>query len=255
MQQQHMNPSLRTAQHLLAKELVELAHGAKEAKEAEAAHKESFSLGTGNFSLLALRSLMEKPSVEPKIEAGLGSTNFKPSLKDKAASLALYRREYASTNGSNDSRPGLAEAIVIPRTLLGPGSFAQVLVAANMASSKKEARRMIATKSIYVVDPSSGTIAAPTVLRWERVSDQSRTLDPTEYLIDWEALVLRHGKSKIKVCRVISEKSFEAEGLTCPGWEEFKRMRAEKQQFAQEHTSSAAPAEGLEDNSGKESNV
>jgi tyrosyl-tRNA synthetase len=48
MGQQRNDESRRLAQHILAKEIVELAHGAHAAKQAEAAHKEAFSHGTNS---------------------------------------------------------------------------------------------------------------------------------------------------------------------------------------------------------------
>ncbi|KAF2741269.1 tyrosyl-tRNA synthetase-like protein [Polyplosphaeria fusca] len=231
MQHQRIDPSQRVAQHLLAKEIVELAHGAADASKAESAHKESFSLGTGSFSLLALR-----PGVGHTQSNDIQSRTERLQKHGRDAQLTEYRIAYAASSGpqhnqtkTSDSRSNpLDKVITLPRTLFRSGSFPQVLVAAGFASSKSEAHRMMKGRGVYVVVPNSGTAENPTALKWEPIPEQQSELDPTQYLVDWEFLVLRHGKSKIQVCKVISEQDFDAQGLTCPGWEDFRAKQAEK---------------------------
>jgi tyrosyl-tRNA synthetase len=113
--------------------------------------------------------------------------------------------------------------------MLHEGSFPRILYAAGLVSSKSEAHRLIAKRGAYVVAPNSSMDEAPTVLQWHSI-EADPSLNPQLYLVDFEALVLRAGKSKIQICRVVSEETFEAEALTCPGWEEFKARRAAKEE-------------------------
>jgi tyrosyl-tRNA synthetase len=224
MSQQQQDASKRAAQHILAKEIVELAHGAAEAKKAENAHKEAFSHGTNTFSLGALRNSLESLKVEqaPTIER----------LDKKEIELVEYKKAYAasstlqatSSTGNDTAKLAHEDIVTLPLTMLHEGSFSRVLHAAGLASTKSEAHRLIAKKGAYVVVPNSGTTEAPTALRWAPI-EANPTLNPQHFLIDFEALVLRAGKSKIQVCRVVSEETFEAEGQTCVGWEEFKARR------------------------------
>jgi tyrosyl-tRNA synthetase len=223
------NESKRVAQHLLAKEIVELAHGAADAKNAEVAHKEAFSHGTNIFSLGVLRrTLAEIIAKEPRPGDEVEGTS------EKEQQLFNYKQAYAasstaqSTTGTYTELPKMdgSNVITLPLTLLQVGSFPRVLYAAGLADSRSEARRLIAKRGAYVVLPNSGSVENPHGLRWEQIPDSINTTDPNQYLIDWEALVLRSGKSKIQICRIVTDEQFEAEGLTCPGWEELKENRA-----------------------------
>ncbi|KAJ4286055.1 tyrosyl-tRNA synthetase [Kalmusia sp. IMI 367209] len=217
--------SKRTAQHLLAKEVVELAHGAEDAMKAESAHKEAFSQGTHTFSLAGLRkSLLETSKKDAPVD-----------VDEKEQKITAYKKAYASslpsqsTNGTTTeaSKTDTSKVVTLPLTLLQRGSFPRVLHAAGLVSSKSEGHRLITKRGAYVVLPNSGSKENPLGLKWEHIPETINTADPNQYLIDFEALVLRSGKSKIQVCHIVTEEIFEAEGLTCPGWEDFKARRAE----------------------------
>jgi tyrosyl-tRNA synthetase len=216
--QQNQDPSKRLAQHILAREIVELAHGAAEAKKAEAAHKDAFGQGTNTFSLLSLRNSLssvkhdETSTVEP--------------LKKKEKELLAYKKAYAASStaqsvaGTTHEQPksGNDNIITLPLSMLQAGSFPHVLHAAGLASSKSEAHRLIAKKGAYVIVPNSGPPENPTALKWATI-EPGKDVDPNHYLVDWEALVLRSGKSKIQICRVVKDEEFEKEGLSYPGSE------------------------------------
>lgn len=218
MGQQRKDASRRVAQHILAKEIVELAHGAKAAKKAETAHKEAFSHGTNTFSLGALRHSLSS-------HRG-ANTSSGAHLSEADQALLAYKKAYATSSTTQATAETTRESpmcsgdsvVTLPATMLQPGSFPRVLYAAGLASSKSEAHRLIAKKGAYVVVPNSSSTEAPSVLQWITI-EPSATANPSHFLVDWEALVLRSGKSKIQICRVIPEEQFIAEGLTCPGWE------------------------------------
>jgi tyrosyl-tRNA synthetase len=221
MGQQQRDESKRLAQHILAKEVVELAHGAAEARKAEAAHKEAFSHGTNTFPLGALRKKLDA------IKATEAPSGASPSKKE--SQLLAYKKAYAasstaqsisSTNAENDN------IVTLPLTMLQPGSFPRVLHAAGLASSKSEAHRLIAKKGAYVVVPNSGSTETPTALQWVNI-EAGAAVDPNHFLVDWEALILRAGKSKIQICRVVTDEQFDAAGLTCPGWKDVRGKEKE----------------------------
>jgi len=224
MEDQRKDESRRKAQHLLAKEVVELAHGAEDANKAEAAHKEAFNQGTHTFSLSGLRrSIAEINSTKQDVK----------EREDQETKLFEYKKAYASSipqsateTTTASSKQDSSNIVTLPISLLSNGSFPRVLHAAGLASSSSEGRRLITKRGAYVVLPNSGRPENPYGLSWEQIPEAINTTDPNEYLIDWEALVLRSGKSKIQVCHIITEEAFEAQGLTCPGWEEFKLRRA-----------------------------
>jgi tyrosyl-tRNA synthetase len=226
--------SKRVAQHLLAKEIVELAHGAADAKNAEAAHRGAFSYGTNMFSLGVLRrTLAEISSKEPRPGDVIEESS------EEEQQLFNYKQEYAASSTSHSMEGPLtgppktesSDVVTLPLSLLQAGSFPRVLHAAGLVESKSEGRRLISRQGAYVVLPNSGSLEDPHGLKWARIPDNINNADPNRYLIDWEALVLRSGKSNIQICRVVTEEQFEAKGLTCPGWEEFKAQRAENAQM------------------------
>jgi tyrosyl-tRNA synthetase len=212
VEQQRKDASKRTAQHVLAKEIVELAHGAAEAKKAETAHKEAFSHGTNTFSLGALRNTLG--TANPN--AGLGAQKAKQSKFD--IELLEYKRAYAasstsqSTSSTSTSSQSKQDSVVtLPLSFLQPGSFPRVLHAAGLASTKSEAHRLIAKKGAYVVVPNSGSVESPTSLKWVPI-EASSTANPQHFLIDFEALVLRSGKTKIQIVRIVSDEQYEKQG-------------------------------------------
>ena len=111
-------------------------------------------------------------------------------------------------------------------SILQPGAFPRLLYAAGLAASKSEANRLITAKGAYIVLPNSGTLDNPTVLKWTTIEHDME--HPNSFLVDWEMLVLRAGKSKVQICRIVTDKKFEAEGLTFPGWEDIKAKARER---------------------------
>jgi len=220
--------SKRTAQHLLAKEVVELAHGAEAAKNAALQHKEAFSQGTHIFSLTALRRVLSDMTNKEKVVH-----EDSQKAEEEREQLLTYKKEYAAQSKGQTGRNvkldavslDASNAVTLPLSLLQEGSFPRVLYAAGLVSSKSEAFRLIESKGAYVVIPNSGSLDNPTHLKWEHIPATVKTVNPHQYLLDWEALVLRSGKSKIRICRIVPEEEFEEQGLTCPGWEEFKAYR------------------------------
>jgi tyrosyl-tRNA synthetase len=224
MGQQRADASKRTAQHILAREIVELAHGAAEAKQAETAHKEAFSHGTNTYSLGALRSTLNsiKPTVAPVTQ---------PDKRKRGAPVDLiaHKKAYIAASSGSQTPPSTtkerpksdeANVVSLPLSMLQPGSFPRILHAAGLASSKSDAHRLIASKGAYVVVPNSGSINTPTALQWVPIEGATATADPNLFLIDFEALVLRSGKSKIQICRIVADEALQREGSERPGEEE-----------------------------------
>ncbi|KAL1796369.1 hypothetical protein ACET3X_004909 [Alternaria dauci] len=208
MARQAQDPSKRLAQHILARELVELAHGAAAAKQAELAHKDAFGQGAHTFSLLSLRNAIagHKGTVGAA-EQGMPKVD-KKLLEYKKAFAASSTAQPASDTPSEQPKSDNENIVTLPLSMLQPGSFPHVLHAAGLASSRSEASRLIAKNGAYVVVPNSGPPENPTALKWTRILPD-KDMDPNHYLVDWEALVLRSGKTKIQICRVIKDDLLE----------------------------------------------
>jgi tyrosyl-tRNA synthetase len=210
MSRQGQDPSQRLAQHILAREIVELAHGAAEAKKAELAHKDAFGQGAHTFSLLSLRNAIAGD--KGVVDAAKGGMK----KKKKDIELLEYKKAYAasptaqSPSGTTSERPkdDNGNVVTLPLSMLQPGSFPHVLHAAGLASSRSEANRLIAKNGAYVIVPNSGSAENPTALKWATIKP-GKDVDPNHYLVDWEALVLRSGKTKIQICRVVRDELLE----------------------------------------------
>jgi tyrosyl-tRNA synthetase len=243
VEQTRMDASKRLAQHVLAKEIVELAHGAAEAKKAETAHKEAFSHGTNTFALGAIRNALGTANPD----AGLGAQK---ALSEFDIQLLEYKRAYAAsstvqpssgTSTSSSSQSKQDSVITLPLSLIQSGSFAHVLHAAGLASTKSEAHRLIASKGAYVVVPKSGSVEFPTSLRWACIE---KGFEPQHFLVDFEALVLRAGKSKIQIVKVVADGEYEEAGSGNEGVEAEKKLEEEaKDDVNEEQGKSAQDAE------------
>lgn len=253
VEQQRKDASKRTAQHVLAKEIVELAHGAAEAKKAETAHKEAFSHGTNTFSLGALRNTLG--TANPN--AGLGAQK---ELSKFDIQLLEYKRAYAAsstiqpTSGTSTSSQSKQDSVItLPLSLLQPGSFPRVLHAAGLATTKSEAHRLIAKKGAYVVVPKSGSVESPTSLKWAPI-EASSTVNPQHFLVDFEALVLRSGKTKIQIVRVVSDEEYEKQGLKSEGDKKIVEEKLEqevKDDVKEEEGKNAKEAEAAKTSTGE----
>jgi tyrosyl-tRNA synthetase len=215
MGQQLKEPGKRAAQHVLAKEIVELAHGAAEAKKAETAHKEAFTYGTNTFSLGALRNALGIATPDRGAEKKLSKFDTE-LLEYKRAYAASSSIQPNSSTTSTSSQLKQDSIVTLPLSLLTPGSFPRVLHAAGLATSRSEAHRLIAKRGGYVVVPNSGSVDAPTALKWAPIETSSQT-NPQHFLIDFDTLVLRSGKTKIQIVRIVSDEAFEKQGLAFPG--------------------------------------
>jgi tyrosyl-tRNA synthetase len=222
MQAQRIDPSKRIAHHLLAKEVVELAHGAMKAKDAEQGHKHAFSFGANNYNLQVLRTKLATAANEDGPEESMGR-------HARDIEYMQYKKQFALAAGGTFPAPTATKPtttkdnmITLPHTFIMDCTFPQLLYATGMVSSKSEAQRLIQSKGAYVVLPNSGAQETPFNLLWDKIADGAL---PKNYLVDFEALVLRTGKTNMRICRIVKTEDFEAKGLDFPGWEDFKARK------------------------------
>lgn len=208
MEKQKQDESKRVAQHKLALEVVELAHGAAEAKKVEMAHKETFGHGKNTFSIVVLRRTLEEAKASQDPSKNVPMDSFQKLLE-------AHKKTFAAASSaqppSTESFTKTENLVTIPLSMLQPGSFPRIFHAAGLTSSNSEAHRLIAKKGAYVVVPNSSTVDNPTALKWVAIdAGAASTADPKQFLIDWEALVLRSGKTTFKICHVVKDEELEA---------------------------------------------
>lgn len=239
-----LEPSKRSAQHCLAYEFVELVHGEAAAKHAQQQHHALFA----NRAAPTLSSLMasqseasESPQINYQDQSELPTVPKNPlhdhqHWRTKAAADFVNQsvNKYAPQTNATTARQ---MHTVLPKSLVYAQSIAKVLWSAGLVSSRSEGHRLALNSGAYIGrNPSNkeGMRDAveffPAKLRdphqtWDNVirdiPESGEMVKPGEEGL----LVLRTGKWKVRLCRIVSDDKFKellAEGQVSepPGWTE-----------------------------------
>jgi len=194
MEEHRKEPSKRVAQHKLAREILEIVHGSKIAEETEQEH----------------RSLFKRPPVtlpQPATEGGIRPQDINRHVNKTAP---IVNAENAPSY-----------SLTLPRSLVYNQQISKVIYHGGLVASRSEGHRMVANRGVYIgARPgSTGTMGDQVdfspALNWDGKETE-------KYIIDGEYLMIRIGKWKVKIIKIISDDEFEAQGLTAPGWKEEK---------------------------------
>lgn len=187
------DPGKRKAQHLLAREVLELVHGRDEAIKTRTAHQ---ALRSPTLTSLA-QQRSSNPSPEP------------PSSAQSTPSTG-------------------AERTALPSSLVLNTPFSCILYYAGIAPTKSEGARLVAKGGVYVATLRSSPSTAGTAdeadesdLVFVQLRDHQKSEAAQEYIVNG-MLVFRVGKWKVRVVDVIEDAEFEARGLEAPGWREWR---------------------------------
>ncbi|KAI0994993.1 Tyrosine--tRNA ligase [Podosphaera aphanis] len=191
MERQVKDPSKRIAQHKLALEVVELAHGQHNAKEAEKQHRMLFMKGS-SFKL----PITQTPDASAR--AGVITPNNRPQV-----------------------------TIKLPESLIYQKMFGRVVFAANFAASLSESRRLLNASGMYIgtmpdrsINLDSGHVT------WAKVEDME-SLFLKKYLVCGDLLMLRKGKHNVRIIQVVPDEEYVKANLSYPGmskdWEKSVR--------------------------------
>jgi tyrosyl-tRNA synthetase len=196
---EHMKePKLRKAQHLLAREVVEIVHGIEQAKSAENQHRLLFSNSSNSAASVTIPE------------------DDKKSDKQK-------QMDFITLNNSPNQN------ITLPRSLIYSGSVASILYAADFAVSISHGHRQITQGSIYVAGGTGEKLARlASELTYTRVQAWGIG-ELAKFLMNDKLLVLRRGKHNIKMVNVVSDEEWKASGNTYPGEDEVQRKIKQQQ--------------------------
>lgn len=192
MEEHNKTPSKRIAQHKLAQEVVKLVHGERLANEAEQEHAKIFN-----------KSFAPKPRTDED-----ENENRSTDQVDKAVPF---------TNKEN----GPTHSLELPKSLIYNQPIERVLYHAGLVTSRSEGHRLVAKKGAYIGARPGGTgtmgdqVDFSPAAHWDGEETE-------KYIIGDDTLILRVGKWKVKVIKIISDKEFEEKGLSAPGWKEDK---------------------------------
>ncbi|KAH0565368.1 hypothetical protein GP486_001233 [Trichoglossum hirsutum] len=196
MEEHTRDPGKRKAQHTLARELVELVHGAEASREAESQHRNLF------------RSHPQAP----------------PTLGD--VDSASRPTPITATNAP-------AIHVTLPRSLVLNQSIARVMHSAGLVASRSEGHRLAKHEGAYIGSRPGGGGGMGDSLDFTPIKLWNPTVTQN-FLLDGEVLVLRSGKWKVKVVKVVSDEEFERLGLDAPGWKD-QRPRDSDQAGGEPH--------------------
>ncbi|KAL9127599.1 MAG: hypothetical protein Q9217_003557 [Psora testacea] len=210
-------PSKRAAQHKLAQEVLHIVHGQEIAMQAAQEHallfksrlrpqlapqREQPSSSTANDSVFT--------TMDTTIDS---NTDGKP--QDPSSGLPKYAPQPNSSNMPNPST-------TLPISLVYDTPIPKVLYHAGLVTSKSEGHRLCAKGGAYIGSrPDSGGSMNDLVdflpcLNW-------KSKETAKYIMDGDLMLIRIGKWKIRVIKIISDDEFERRGLDAPGWKEWKK--------------------------------
>ena len=192
MAEHNSQPSQRIAQRELAFDVLDLVHGKASATDAAEQHGLVFK---------SPRLPMSKPASEPEPK----SLDVNPLLNPHAP----------ITTANNAPSPHL----VLPKSLVYKQPIARVFYSAGLVASRSEGHRLLAKKGGYVGSRGGASGTMCDHLEYSRALNWHG--DETEKcIIDGDLLILRVGKWKVKIVKIVSDEEFERLGLTAPGWKE-----------------------------------
>ena len=196
MTKHNEDASKRIAQHNLAHEVLCLIHSEKDAKEAAAQHAQLFK---------------RKPTIQ-QISPSNSVADTPDSSKPPVISNSLNR--HAPITTVYDA-PSLN--VTLPASLVLDQPVARVLYYAGLVASRSEGHRLCSQEGAYVGSRPSNQGTMGDELEFTPCKNWQRG-DTTSHIIDGKVLILRVGKWRMKIVRIVSDEEFEAKGLTAPGW-------------------------------------
>ena len=192
MEEQNKAPSKRIAQHKLAYEVLRLVHGETLANEAKQEHSRIFS-----------KSFATNPQTD---DDGNQSVDY----LNKAASFS-----------QKDNAP--THSLILPKSLVYNQPMHRVLYHAGLVVSRSEGHRMVSKGGAYLGARPGGTGTMGEQVDYSPAAHWDGK-ETEKYIIGDNTLIIRVGKWKVKVIKIISDEEFEEKGLSAPGWKEDKPM-------------------------------
>lgn len=216
MTEHSANPGKRIAQHLLAREVLELVHGVKEAEETAQAHR---------------------------------------ILRNPTLSSITAPQDSPEGDGEEVNKRAVSR-MQLPHSFVYNTPPARILFHAGIAKTKSDGARMIKAGGVYIGAESSlvGKKSMPDgSLTFRPLSSTSQEMIDG-YVRDNGMLVLRSGKWKVRVIEVLKDEDFAKQGLSAPGWNEFKLARDEamlKEVFEKRRVADEEEVKSVKQKSGK----
>jgi tyrosyl-tRNA synthetase len=201
--EEHMkDPSARKAQHRLAYEVLTFIHGAVEADKVADSHKTLFR----------------------KRLPGHGTPSSPIKTKNPDAVNPILNPNAPQTNSESSFSPNAT----LPKSLVFGRPLSRILYNAGLVSSHSEGNRLIKARGAYVA-AETGIIPEgremPDELKWVPI-DSADPANTEKYIMGGHIIMLRVGKWKVRIIKIIPDEEFDQLGLDAPGWKDFKAEKS-----------------------------
>jgi hypothetical protein len=186
MAEHQSEPKKRIAQHQLAFEVLELTHGKELATQAAQQHDLVFK-------------------------------SIPPGAANSAHIPETTPLDISSPHTTQNNAP--SPHARLPASLVYNQPLSRVLYYAGLVKSRGEGHRIVANKGAYVGSrpgrsgPMGDHLEFTPVQNWEGGETE-------KFITDGDMLILRVGKWKVKIIKIVSDEQFKRLGLTAPGWNE-----------------------------------
>lgn len=221
MTEHNIDPSKRIAQRQLAEDVVELVHGTVQLKSIKEQSRTLFATSRTTEASTSTFTETQKVNSSAAAEGSQGSsTEDSYHTSSSEAENSKARKGPTPTNWENAPPPNL----VLPRALVCGQTFSKVLFAAGLAESRTDGHRLIKEQGAYVGSCADGK---------QKMLEGSLSFtpikhfgpeQPEKFLIDDELLILRKGKWKIKIIKVVPNEVFDEMGVEVPMWKEIRLL-------------------------------
>jgi tyrosyl-tRNA synthetase len=187
MEEHIKSPHERKAQHILARELLELVHGEHEARMAESQHRTLFQKGPD----VPLSS-----EVDADAKAGIITANNRPKVNIK-----------------------------LPRSVIFQRSVSKVMFAVGLAASGSQGHRLIESGGAYIGgrNPSNPTAMNDGSITWVAIKHW-KPEEAKAFLIHDDLLLFRRSKHNVRIVQVVSDEEYVMSGESYPGMSKAWKM-------------------------------
>ena len=202
------DPPKRVAQRRLAHEALSIIHGEDETKTVEEQHGLLFPK-----SKTAIRK--EARAANPRVVEPAEERTGKPPIWANDLNPLL-------NPNAGPTKPAPAGQVIMPRSMVINQQLSRVLFAAGLVSSRSEGHRLIAAKGAYI-----GSVAGPEYRTMPDHVEFTPIKNWTDeyinkFIINDNLLIVRAGKWRVRVIKIVDDAEFESLGLDVPGWRDWK---------------------------------
>ncbi|KAL8802303.1 MAG: hypothetical protein Q9200_006625 [Gallowayella weberi] len=210
MAEHNKDPSKRVAQRRLARDALEIIHGEAEVKTIEEQHGIFFARSKTSTKKEAKAA---KPDItgtkhQPVKKANV-PTDINPLLNEHAG----------------PTRHAPAGQTILPRSMVVSQQISRVLYAVGLVASRSEGHRLIAAGGAYI-GSAAGPVhtAMPDHVEFTPIKNWVDDY-VNNFIIGGNLLILRAGKWKVRVIKIVDDEEFVRLGLDVPGWKEMQEQK------------------------------